>query len=322
MNGDDVTVIITVHDDDEFVATAIESVLSQTVSPGEVVIVDAASTDDSRDVIASYASESDLIVPVFLEEDPGIPAMRNVGLDHATGQLITFLDGDDAFEPEKLETELKRVRETDPETRVVFSNYQYVDDQGVPLREWATTGPPPTGSVLRHCLMREWPRGSLFRSELVPRALMQEVGAYDESLEIYEDWDLKIRLAAASDVAYCPEVLSAYRRHGGGISQRATASDHLAATRYIYEKHASLLDQLDETGRQDVESALEKRMSSLAALAAFEEHGQLAGARRYLQHLLAHPSDLTGIRTHVRFFLPRSIQQVLRDTRETRSPQK
>ena len=93
-----ISVYITSYNKIQYIAQSIKSVLAQTLKPFEIVIIDDASQDGSRGIIQSYASQyPDLIFPVFNEKNIGIARCRNKALSLITGDLVTFLDGDDFF---------------------------------------------------------------------------------------------------------------------------------------------------------------------------------------------------------------------------------
>ena len=91
-----VSVIVPVFNVKDYVAEALESVLSQTHTNLELIVVDDGSTDGSGEICDDFASR-DPRVKVFHQENSGISTARNTGLDHAHGEVIAFLDPDDAF---------------------------------------------------------------------------------------------------------------------------------------------------------------------------------------------------------------------------------
>ncbi|AGF51741.1 spore coat polysaccharide biosynthesis protein; SpsA [Synechocystis sp. PCC 6803] len=96
-----ISVIITNYNYDQFIDQAIESVLSQTYYNFELIIVDDGSTDNSRDVISSY---TDSRIKALVKNNGGQASAFNAGFEQANGEIICFLDSDDWWKPEKLET--------------------------------------------------------------------------------------------------------------------------------------------------------------------------------------------------------------------------
>ena len=105
MNNDifKISVIIPSFNAERYLRFAIESVLNQTVSPAEIIIVDDGSTDNSVSVSSSYASH---LVRVIQRSHHGIAATRNVGIKHAKGDYLAFLDADDLWDQKKLERQI------------------------------------------------------------------------------------------------------------------------------------------------------------------------------------------------------------------------
>jgi len=241
-----ISVVIVTHNQQRYVGKAIESVLNQTVAPNQILAVDDCSDDRTPDILTRYEQAyPDIIDVVLLEREYGIPATRNVGIKRATGDLITFLDGDDYFNEHKLERERAALTANDCE--FAFSNFEYVDMTGERIELWDSTGTLRPNRLLQRCLTRDFPDGNLFRDELVRRSLLQSVGGYDEDLPILEDWDLRIRLSASGEGVYVSEVLTAYRQHGDGISDRSSHSTSIELYEKIIKKHTGklLADEVD-----------------------------------------------------------------------------
>jgi glycosyltransferase involved in cell wall biosynthesis len=93
-----ITAIIPVHNGERHLAEAIQSVLAQTLPPGEIIVVDDGSTDASAAIAQSFGAP----VRVLAQPNLGPAAARNLGLAHATGDLLAFLDADDLWTPNKL----------------------------------------------------------------------------------------------------------------------------------------------------------------------------------------------------------------------------
>jgi len=240
-----VTVGITSYNQRDYLIQAVDSVLGQSAPPGEIIIVDDASTDDSPQVITGYATRyPDLVRPILLTQNNGPNAARNRVIAAATGDYLAFLDGDDRWRPEKLARGLARLGAAD-KPDAVFDNFIFTDGDGRPLFLWADGQRPPEGRLQRQVLTLALPRTTLFRSELVPTALWRAAGGYDPSFAIYGDWDARIRQAGVvGRYAYVDEPLSDYRRHGAGLSSRGVEA-HLATVDHVEAKYAGLIARLE-----------------------------------------------------------------------------
>ena len=281
-----ITVGITSYNQRNLLIEAVDSVLSQSAIPFEIIIVDDASTDDSPELIMGYASRYPGIVrPILLAQNTGPNAARNHVLDAATGNFLTFLDGDDRWLPTKLERQMARLSAVD-RPDAVFSNFYFTDKNGARLFPWVTNRRPPEGKILRQILTLDLPRTTLFRSELAPVSYWREAGYFDSTFAIYGDWDMRVRLAiAVPRFAYIDEPLCEYRRHGSGLSNNRVEM-HLEAVDHIEQKYASLIAQLSIAHDADFSQGLNRFRAKLLRRAAMNVLlARPAGFRRSAIHL-------------------------------------
>jgi glycosyltransferase involved in cell wall biosynthesis len=118
-----VSVIISCFNGEAFIGDALRSVLSQTHTDLECIIVDDASTDGSKEVICAFVEEDRRVRPIFLERNVGLAAARNHALAAATGEWVTFLDADDLYEQDRLRRLV--------ELAVITNGVMVVDNQSV-----------------------------------------------------------------------------------------------------------------------------------------------------------------------------------------------
>ena len=270
-----ISVYITSYNQKDFLVRAIDSVLHQTLRPSEIIIVDGSSTDGSQEVIAEFSSRyPDLITPIYHSQNIGVAQARIDALRAVTGDYVTHLDGDDRFLPTKLESEARLLLDN-PSAQIAYSNHYYVNLDGAKIGVWADGVTPPQGDVFRQTFTRDFPRGSLFRNELVDYGSWKRVGFHDPKQGLYEDYEMLIRLTKHLQVAYVDEPLAEYRIHEEGLS-RAPAADHLGALERIYRKNEPLLRDLNIADRKEIQRKLDRRMARIARQAAREavEHCQ------------------------------------------------
>lgn len=186
-----VSVIIPTYNRAKFVTEAVESVLNQTYSNIEIIIVDDGSTDNTREVLGEYQGK---IKYVYQNERGERSKARNDGFRHSRGEYIAFLDSDDLWLPTKIEKQVKVLNE-EPDVAVVYVRVQFVDVNGDPYR----------GEICWDAL--ECRRKSLYEdlmthnvigapsAVMVRRSCLNSVGLFDESMVTCEDLDLWRRLA-------------------------------------------------------------------------------------------------------------------------------
>lgn len=128
MNGKrpDVSVIIPVYNVKEFIRPCLDGVLAQTMKDIEIICVDDGSTDGSGEILKEY-ERRDSRIKVLSQENGGAGKARNTGLKEAAGETLSFLDADDLFEPDMLETAWKRLKETKAQF-TVFDSDMYMND--------------------------------------------------------------------------------------------------------------------------------------------------------------------------------------------------
>jgi glycosyltransferase involved in cell wall biosynthesis len=247
----EISVFITSYNQKIYLIDAIESVLDQSLRPFEIIIVDDCSQDGSQAVIAGYASRyPDLVKPIYHNQNQGIAQTRIDALKAVLGEYVTYVDGDDRVLPNKLETETRILRENSS-IQLVYSNYFYIDKNGGLIGVWANEENPPQGNVFHYVFSRNFPRGSLFRNELVNYRAYRNIGLPDPNLSIFEDFEMRIRLTKELEVAYCNEPLAEYRVHDNGLS-REKAAEKLSSFEYIYQKNKHLLNDLPSETQREV----------------------------------------------------------------------
>jgi glycosyltransferase involved in cell wall biosynthesis len=226
-----VSAIITTYNYGHFVAGAIESVLQQTRPPDEVVVMDDGSTDGTAEVVAPYRAAG---VRYVWQPNAGMSAIRNHGLRETQGDLVTFLDSDDRWLPNKLALQLEHLRRY-PQVGLISGG------------EWQVragdTAPPypirrtPLGAA------RLYPRiliENMFGNAslvLIRRACFARVGVFDETVGLGQDWDMWIRLTRVFPIGVVDAPLITYSRHAGSVTAgkvwQRFASNRAFQRRYI-----------------------------------------------------------------------------------------
>ena len=128
-----VSVITPVFNAERYIGAAIESVLGQSASDWELLVIDDGSTDGTPDVVREYAGDPRL--RVVRREHRGLSAARNEGVSKATGRLLAFLDADDLWRPEYLERMVSML-DRKPEAVLAFAGWRYVDGVGTVLPQF------------------------------------------------------------------------------------------------------------------------------------------------------------------------------------------
>ncbi len=199
-----VSVIITTYQRSHLVAQAIESVLAQTYTDYEIIVVNDGSTDTIKEVLASFGEK----ITAIHQENKGVSAARNTGIDAAKGRYIAFLDDDDLWLPNKLEKQIACL-ESDPNIGLVYSDMLCFNEKGVFPDTWAKANPTPPVQQLWILFVRNFiPTPSV----VVRRECLDKVSGFDETLTTCEDYDLWLRIIEKWSVHFLNEPLVYYRR--------------------------------------------------------------------------------------------------------------
>lgn len=198
-----ISVIIPVYNGEKTIKTTIDSVLNQTFTDFELLVVNDGSQDSTLAVVNEI---QDARIRVFSFPNSGVSASRNRGLAEAKGEFISFLDADDLWTPDKLETQLKALQEN-PQAAVAYSCTDWIDESGQFLR--AGGHMTVNGNAYEKLLLRDFVESG--SNPLIRRQALEEVGTFDESLAFAEDWDLWLRLAARYEYVAVPSAQILYR---------------------------------------------------------------------------------------------------------------
>lgn len=281
-----ITVYITSYNQKAYLKEAIDSVLSQTLKPFEIIIVDDFSTDGSREMILEYADNFAIIRYYFHEKNLGVTEVRRKALSLVKGDYVTYLDGDDIYLPNKLEVESRLLE--NGRYNLVFSNNMYVDPDNLNDVKWiwAVKKFELKSNIFIQTLTRQFPRKSLFRMELINYELLKSVGFHDSNLEIYEDYDLRIRLAQKAQVNFSIEPTTKIRISKNGLS-KSGKDIHIKAYEYIYKKYSPEIDKLEDVEKASVLELLDKNLRSLGKpLSNKEQSGLTNSIKKKLKKLV------------------------------------
>lgn len=124
-----ISIVVPVHNAEKFLEETIKSVMAQTYTDWELLLVDDCSKDASKTIASGYEAMDKRIRLIALEENVGAAKARNVGIKESKGAYLAFLDADDIWVKEKLERELKFMKEK--QAAFVFSGYEFADEQAV-----------------------------------------------------------------------------------------------------------------------------------------------------------------------------------------------
>lgn len=270
-----ISVIIPAYNIANYIETALNSLRLQSFQNFEALIVDDGSTDQTPEKVIHFCNKDERF-QLLKKKNGGLSSARNYGIQHARGQYIALLDGDDAYAPEKLATHIE-ILESQPDVGVVYSASRIMrnDDK---LTGFTLSGRPIHKDLLVALLYKNFlGHGSngIFR-----RSLIDQVGTFDEALRSAEDVDFWLRIAATSTQFWrVRKPLAYYRVRPSGLSFNVS--------------------QMERSGEQVIESAYRRSPQRLEKA--------MPTARAYLYRYLARLALTASDSESARIYLDRAL---------------
>lgn len=233
-----VSVVIPSYNNDKYLSECIESVLAQSFSDLEIIIVDGCSSDNSQKIIMEYFNKDSRIKFRFQEKNYGVSKARNEGIAISKGEFIAILDSDDIMAPTRVE-ELYNALRINADCALAHTDVLIIDAEGYVTGKIVGKMKYSSGNIRGEVLRR---RGCHIGYPMFRKKCLNNVGLYDESLQGGEDYDLYTRITRDYPIIYIPKSLLYYRRHS------ANASSKLRLMMEHYKRY------LDKTFREDVDS--------------------------------------------------------------------
>lgn len=207
-----VSVIIPTYNYARYLPDAIESVLSQTFSDYEIVIVDDGSTDNTVEVLQPYTGK----IKYIYKENGGLSSARNVGIQNSIGEYLVFLDSDDMLMPDKLKIQTA-ILDDNPEVGFVYSDEYIMHGEDKDNMYRAREGRQlPSGNIFKEFFLDSF---IAVMTVMVRRSCLDQVGLFDENLPCNEDDDLWLRILGKWPVIFSDYPSAIRRIHSSNMSR-------------------------------------------------------------------------------------------------------
>jgi len=230
-----VSIIIPTFNRAQYVEQAVRSVLAQTLSDYEIVIIDDGSTDYTEELLLPFKHRSNFRCQY--QSNQGRSTARNKGIGLAAGKLLLFLDSDDLLLPEALE-HLCQAAALHPTAGMIIGQTQFIDEQMKVLRTLAPWKAGTLADSLYPALIRQ--RFALLPGAfVVTRNALEKCGSFDSLSEPCEDYDFSLRLALYSQLQYVDKPVVQHRMHAGNTPE---TSIYLGGLK-VALKHLTLIDR-------------------------------------------------------------------------------
>ncbi|MDP6754648.1 MAG: glycosyltransferase [Candidatus Marinimicrobia bacterium] len=215
----DISVVIPTFNRKHTLPRAIDSVLSQSISPLEILVIDDGSTDDTNAWIQTTYPE----IKFIKQPNHGVSAARNMGIKTAKSDWIALLDSDDEWLPDKLEKQVEMLNQN-PGIKFCHTEEIWVRN-GVRVNQ-KKKHQKYGGDIFEHCLdmCRISPSSAIFH-----QSILDDVGYFDEGLSVCEDYDLWLRITVKYPVLFLDEPL--IKKYGGHEDQLSKVSDGIETYR-------------------------------------------------------------------------------------------
>jgi glycosyltransferase involved in cell wall biosynthesis len=200
-----VSIILPVYNSAQFVEEALESIRQQTYRDYEVIVVDDGSQDQTGEIVKQHKGKLR-----YIYQDHGGPAQaRNRGIRESTGKYIAFLDSDDLWLPSKLEKQVDMM-DRNPELSMVITENLCFNEQGVFMPWMGKREKLMEGDIAKNIFVHSWVGTP---TVMVKREVFDRVGLFEEQLQLAEDDNMWVRIAANFKVGLLDEVLVKVRDH-------------------------------------------------------------------------------------------------------------
>ena len=274
-----VSVIIPTWNRINVLPRALHSVCYQTTKPDEIIVVDDGSTDGTAEMVRSDYPQVSLLV----QDNAGVSTARNTGISVSKCTWIAFLDSDDEWLPKKLEKQLKYIEES-PEAVLVHTDEIWIRN-GVrvnSMKKHEKSGGWIFDNCLPLCVISP-------SSAMIKKTLFAEIGMFDASLEVCEDYDLWLRICSKYPVHYLEEKLIV--KYGGHEDQ--LSSKHWGMDRFRIHALEKIISEGDLSKKDNLSAVklLVEKAEIIALGAEKRDKHELAGtyrkiAKRYTRKLV------------------------------------
>ena len=231
-----IAVIIPTYNRTNTIVASIQSVLSQSYTLNEIIIIDDHSTDDT---IKRLNKLKDDITILQTENHSGAQAARNIGIKSAKSEWISFLDSDDEWLPNKLEKQISALKSTDYNPMTVVHGDCYRRNNNSDKKDHWQLDSIDGEDVYKQLLSKS---GTLFPSILTSKQALDRIDYLDENIPSYHEWDTAIRLAKYCRFIHIQEPLFIYNIHNNTISRNSNAS--VEGYQYVINKFKDEINEL------------------------------------------------------------------------------
>ncbi|MDD5457603.1 MAG: glycosyltransferase [Candidatus Margulisbacteria bacterium] len=207
-----VSVIMPAFNGEDYISKAIESVFQQSYKDWEIIVVDDASTDNTRKIIQEWARKDKRVKVYYNRKNKGIAQTMNKAILKASGKYLKFLDQDDMLMPECLKFLLIGIKKQPAQVKLIYGDFLAYQSDTQQLNPRLMVQPEPKPKLFTQYL---YGNPIVPCTVLLEKAIFNDVGLFDPACEPAQDLDLWFRIMKNYDIAKVNDVVAVYRFHSG-----------------------------------------------------------------------------------------------------------
>jgi len=240
-----ISVVIPTYNRASFILRALDSVLKQTVSVDEIIIIDDGSTDNTKDILKNYTS-----IKYIYQNNQGVSSARNKGIQEAKNEWIAFLDSDDIWHKEKIEKQVS-FHQTNTDILISHTDELWVRNDKIIKQKHHQLKPSGFCFVDNISSCKIGPS-----TTIINRSILDDIGLFDEKLLVCEDYDLWLRISSKYNIGYIDEKL---------ITKYAGHDNQLSFTTFAIDKYRiqALEKHLNNSFHEEIKKEIENKCNVL-----------------------------------------------------------
>ena len=282
-----VSVIMPCYNQAQYVRESIESVLNQTYQNIELLLIDNASTDGTKEVIKEFEKKDKRIVAIYHKKNLRFETSFTEGMGLAKGEYLAFTSSDDVWLQQKLDVQIA-VLETHPEYDIVHSDALIIDENGNEkgtIREFYRLDPKEATGDVFHSLTKK--NICCTSTVLIRRKCLQTADEWDPSLSFAHDWWLYLTYSRKHRFFYLTKTLAKYRVHSTNTTKKIN---------WVYTDYAIIHKRLADQGIDPKEHLMKAALSyarignvskAIEMIKAAETHGKLTFKERCIKFFIS-----------------------------------
>jgi len=233
-----VSVIMATFNRENYLPYAIDSVLNQTYRNLELLIIDDGSVDGTRDLVNTY---KDPRISYYYQENKGQSSAINLGLQHARGEYISFLDSDNIWKLDKVERQVLLLNDN-PDYQIVYGEIEIIDENG-DIQPFHSNVTRHSGNIMKKLLVYNFIN---FNTTMMKSVCISELGGMNSSVPAGPDYDLFLKLSTRYFFLYVPQIFAQYRVMTNQMSSNKDRrfQTNMYILNNFMEKYGYLLDQV------------------------------------------------------------------------------